>query len=263
MEEKRNLAEVVISIIGMAAKKFIDPFSGLPPEYMLSFLVGNQGVKCGYYLPVLNHWGFTEYNYLMWGIGGITLPWTHDDTWRWLAELSPDDRVLRDRAICYRGDWKACIEGIRAGQIMFVKDGRNLTVNAPIFSGGTRQGANILQGKMKRPWTSQKLEHHQEKCRFCGPMDGEKTETRGNLRYFTNAFTPYSWHWLITPTKEYLQAYSLSGFLTTDFLCEVFDIADELCQSRPDKDKPAELGIHMGSLAAQNMPHPHFAILQR
>ncbi len=78
-----NLASAISMIVNLYNTKFRSEDKGLRPDYMvaLKFLKGN--FSYGFYLPILNHWGATEYLALL-GDGRIILPWPHETTVEYL-----------------------------------------------------------------------------------------------------------------------------------------------------------------------------------
>ena len=85
LSEKRitNLAETLDQLIALCSEKFRSN-EGLPPDYQIGFRFAHfTGLLYGYYLPILNQWGFTEYFGLM-EKTPLILPWPHEETVEYL-----------------------------------------------------------------------------------------------------------------------------------------------------------------------------------
>lgn len=77
-----RISKVLIRIIDLYADKFRSD-RGLPPDYQVALRFRGGKLAYGFYLPVLNHWGATEYL----GVTGeqpVILPWPHEETVRHL-----------------------------------------------------------------------------------------------------------------------------------------------------------------------------------
>ncbi len=68
MERKTNtndLARLVTQTINHAQKKFADPETKLPPDFILSFSLTKERIDRATYTPILNHWGFDTFDYFI------------------------------------------------------------------------------------------------------------------------------------------------------------------------------------------------------
>lgn len=258
-----SFARLAHDIVVLCGEKFQNPDTQTKPDFMLSCLIGEEGVTQGYYLPILNHWGISQYNYFTWGCGGFVLPWTHQDTWQFL--MGNNREVPKTLLLQQCESWKAIVGGVRAGQIFFVQSPDQLE-KLPVISGGTRKGKELLERRMHSRQDSPALSHDANNCPFCKSEKGEvRFGAPGMLFKVMEAkFSPHSWHKIIVPAPEFVLehgacAYDLYG---PAFLKEVLDIACWYTLSRPQKNNPVQLGVHIGSFAGQNVGHMHFHMLQ-
>lgn len=76
------LARVLTRIIALYNTKFLST-QGLPPDYRITVRIRNGEIFAGWYVPVLNHWGFTEDSALL-ERQPIVLPWPHEVTVKFL-----------------------------------------------------------------------------------------------------------------------------------------------------------------------------------
>lgn len=259
-KSRKDLANLVTDTLCICNDKYRDPSSGLTPDFMLSFRLNREGFSKGFYLPILNHLGFDSFDYFTYGGGAVVLPWTHEDTYRYLLGLSEDSELPKDLKLNQVGKWKSCIGGIRAGQVLFTRNSEEDTSCLGTLSGGTRAGKDVVKSKMKRPWQVRLPEHDLTDCPLCNkPQKNE--ETHGDVKVFDNSNTPYNWHKLIVPTKGFYQAsvyddlflYAPERFERVLGLCE-----EVLSHSSLDNTK---LGLHKGYSAGQNIAHLHFHLV--
>ncbi len=75
----KDIAIVISKIVELYRKKFF------APDYCLGLRFQNQHFIYGFYVPILNNWGATEYLGLLEGTP-ITLPWPHSATVEFLKE---------------------------------------------------------------------------------------------------------------------------------------------------------------------------------
>lgn len=73
-----KLSEILTGIIKLYAEKFRSE-QGLPPDYQIALRFRNGELAYGFYLPVLNNWGTTEFLGLM-REQPVILPWPHEVT---------------------------------------------------------------------------------------------------------------------------------------------------------------------------------------
>jgi diadenosine tetraphosphate (Ap4A) HIT family hydrolase len=71
-------AEMICNLIDTFNLRF-QSAQGRPPHFIVGLKLSVGNLIYGYYLPVLNHWGFTEYFALMEGTP-LLMPWTYEDT---------------------------------------------------------------------------------------------------------------------------------------------------------------------------------------
>lgn len=81
-ETIREIAVLLSRVIRLYNEKFRST-QGLPPDYIVGFKFSEMRVQYGYYLPILNNWGFTEYFGILEGTPFI-LPWSHTETFEHL-----------------------------------------------------------------------------------------------------------------------------------------------------------------------------------
>lgn len=79
-----EMANLIASLIHIYEKSFISE-QGLPPDYMLILRFAERKLWYGTYVPILNHWGGTEYLGLLENTS-IVLPWPHEETARYIKE---------------------------------------------------------------------------------------------------------------------------------------------------------------------------------
>ncbi|MSU55009.1 MAG: hypothetical protein EXS46_00540 [Candidatus Taylorbacteria bacterium] len=265
MKMLNDLVVLIWNTIDLCQKKFANPNTGIGPSFLLSVTINSDGKLMAYYLPILNHWGFTEFDKLAYGMGKFTLPWPHIDTWRYLTDTDePDGDLLLDK----QGGWKALVGGIRAGQVFFVKetaDYHKLHLEKQVTSGGTRCGVELIRTKMRRAWGEGNLTHlSSQACSFCS---GEVLNPINvdNLIVFDNQGTPHPWHKMIVPNKRWLESNPLetkTQLLPLPMLSEILELILVLCGERKYPNLPVQFGIHAGTFGGQNMPHPHAHLLQ-
>jgi diadenosine tetraphosphate (Ap4A) HIT family hydrolase len=73
-----KIAELIHRIVAAFGERFVGT-EGFPPHFMLGLKIQTGTFKYGFYLPILNHWGFTEYFGLLEGTP-LLLPWPHEVT---------------------------------------------------------------------------------------------------------------------------------------------------------------------------------------
>jgi hypothetical protein len=79
-DERRrtSLAGTLDRLVRSAAAAFVSN-QGASPQFTLGLCFEGRKLCVGSYVPILNHWGFTEYLGLVTG-GPVVLPWPHDVT---------------------------------------------------------------------------------------------------------------------------------------------------------------------------------------
>ena len=257
--QNRNLATLVTDVISLGSSKFKDPDTGLEPNFMISLTLNRNSFLRGFYLPILNHWGFETFDYFTYNNGAIVLPWTHEDTWIYLTDSAEEDKVPSPPKLKGLEEWKAVVGGIRAGQVLFTKNSER--VNANLIAGGTRTGIKLIRDKMRRPWQKEFIKHPLEGCPFCyDRQDNERVV--GNLKVFDNLYTPYNWHKLIIPTRDFYQNKPREDYhlFNRGGLEEVLDLSLDIVNGA--NIKSAKLGVHKGYYAGQNIGHLHFHLLE-
>lgn len=73
-----RISRILTRLISLYADKFRSD-QGLPPDYQVALRFWGGKLAYGFYLPILNHWGATEYLGLM-GEQPVILPWPHEET---------------------------------------------------------------------------------------------------------------------------------------------------------------------------------------
>ncbi len=73
-----NLSNIVARLVALYAEKFCST-EGLAPDYQIGLKFVHGRFDYGIFVPILNHWGVTEYFALL-GTGPIILPWPHEET---------------------------------------------------------------------------------------------------------------------------------------------------------------------------------------
>lgn len=73
-----DLAGVLGRLVELCKRKFAST-EGLPPDFMVGIKFVGSKMAYGYYLPILNNWGFTEYFALLESTP-FTLPWSHEES---------------------------------------------------------------------------------------------------------------------------------------------------------------------------------------
>ncbi len=257
--QNRELASIAARTVSLCADKYKDPVSNLKPEFMLSFLMNNSNFTDGSYFPILNHWGYDSVNRITYGRGAIILPWPHEDTFTYLTDKEVNNSNL---IVDSEGEWKAIAGGIRGGQLLFTKD-ENLgkKLYTPTMSGGTRQGRNIVEAKMRRIWQIPELTHDIASCLLCKRSEEEKQDI-GEFSVLNNNYTPYPWHKLLIPSKKFYEegGHDKKYLYNSESLEQVLDLA--LNVSSRENIKNADLGVHVGYHAGQNIGHLHFHFIK-
>jgi diadenosine tetraphosphate (Ap4A) HIT family hydrolase len=77
-----TLAVLLLAVIDLYAERFKST-ERLPPHYMVGLKIRDGYLCYGFYVPILNHWGATEYFGLL-GEQPLILPWPHEETVRHL-----------------------------------------------------------------------------------------------------------------------------------------------------------------------------------
>jgi len=83
-ETAAALAAFLTRIIDLYADRYRSK-QGLPPDYMVGIKLVRQRFVYGYFLPILNNWGFTEY-FALFERAPLILPWSHADSLRLLKK---------------------------------------------------------------------------------------------------------------------------------------------------------------------------------
>ena len=228
---------------------------------MLSVRMHTAARINGYYLPILNQWGWNEYDHLVYGDGVFSLPFTHEDIWRYLTDKikqsAPSELVLAKR-----GKWKAVVGGIRVGQVFFVRESaeyRTLGLEKQIKGGSMNRGPAFVATQMRRSWEDAPLIHTIKTCAFCrGEVDNPVT--RGDFIIFDNRFKPHLWHKVVVPNKALLQQFPPDPFtrlLHPKMLSGMLSLLPELWEQRKEPHRRVQCGLHFGVSAGQTMAHPH------
>ena len=257
----KDLAVLVTEVIEQTSRKFSDPLTGLAPDFMLSIMINSSGVERGTYIPILNHWGFDSFDYLTYqDNGSLVLPWTHVDTFRYLNDLPEDSIVPDPLRLNGFGTWNAAVGGIRAGQVLFYKNGDKTPKYPNIISGGTRTSIDIIRGKMRRPWQKEAPKHNIQDCPMCNRTQKDEV-VYGDLKSFSNPYTPFSWHKMITPTRKFHEVSKVEDYYLYNSLGfnEVLNLAEKILVESGRES--AKLGVHKGYSAGQNLGHLHFHLL--
>ena len=75
-----NIAAVIYRIVVLYARQFTSRVGAqLAPDFTIGLIYDGKKFVYGTYIPILNHWGSTEYLALL-GQQAITLPWPHEQT---------------------------------------------------------------------------------------------------------------------------------------------------------------------------------------
>ena len=77
-----DFASVLATVLSVLLKQYSKNFKsvqGLPPDFVLTMKFVGRQMKYGSYIPILNHWGFTEYLGLI-ESRPLILPWPHETT---------------------------------------------------------------------------------------------------------------------------------------------------------------------------------------
>jgi hypothetical protein len=75
-----NIATVIDRIVTLYWNKFTSRVGArLAPDFTIGLIYDGKKFVYGTYVPVLNHWGSTEYMALL-GQQAVTLPWPHEQT---------------------------------------------------------------------------------------------------------------------------------------------------------------------------------------
>lgn len=73
-----SLGESLSRVIDLYAERFRST-EGFAPDYMIGLMFREKKFRYGFYLPILNHWGTTEY-FALFGEEPVILPWSHEVT---------------------------------------------------------------------------------------------------------------------------------------------------------------------------------------
>jgi hypothetical protein len=258
--ELDDFTTLVQDPLELCQRRFADPESGKGPSCILSVRLHAAGLN-GYYLPILNHWGWNEYDHLVYGDGVLSLPFSHEDTWRYLTD-SAESSIPEDRILEKRGSWKAVVGGIRVGQVFFVRDVgeyRALGLEKHVKGGFLHRGPAFVASQMRRMWEEVPLTHAPDTCAFCAG-DVNNPVTRGDFIIFDNRFKPHPWHKVVVPRKGLLERFHSNPstrLLHPKVLAGMLHLLPELWEQRREPDKRMQCGIHFGVLGGQNMAHPH------
>ncbi|MDD5193717.1 MAG: hypothetical protein PHF67_03975 [Candidatus Nanoarchaeia archaeon] len=252
----KTLAEIVTGTVALCQDKFKDPETGRGPDYSLELRYSRpqQSYSLGFYVPALNNLGANDWSALTLRDSSVVLPWPHEDSWRLLMDEylgePPSELVVSQNQ-----NWKAVVAGIKAGQVIFTPD--RIPSCAPTISGGSRAGKEVIRGKMKRPWQVHLKEHNLDSCELCNGSQINPT-VEGDLKIFSNNSTPYPFHRMIIPTKEYYQSCRDSNEFLTDpqRLGLILETASRLSDESGFDN--LRLLVHIGYTGGQNYPHLHF-----
>jgi len=259
--ELGDLITLIQETLDQCQKKFADPRTGRGPSCILSVRMHSLTRMSGYYLPILNHWGWNEYDHMVYGDGVFSLPFSHEDIWRYLTgtmtQPAPSELVFATR-----GRWKAVVGGIRVGQIFFVRESaeyRKLGLEEQIKGGSMNRGPAFVASQMRRSWEDTPLTHTTKTCAFCrGEVNNPVS--RGDFIIFDNRFKPHPWHKVVVPSKTFLQQFPpdpLTRLLHPKMLSGMLNLMPELWGQRKELSQRVQCGLHFGVSAGQTMSHPH------
>ncbi|MEK6855289.1 MAG: hypothetical protein AABX73_03640 [Nanoarchaeota archaeon] len=260
----KDLAQLAIEVVCDCQEKCKDPETGLNPDFGLSFhLDKTKGVLSGSYTPILNHLGYDSNHYIVFGEGHIVKPWTDEDFWRFLKQSYDEQNAPDPLLISENQSFRAVVGGYRAGQIIFAakpnSPWNDFKRKTKILSGGSRQGKEVVQRKMKRPWQNAPFIHSIDGCPFCRDETEPGEIREGELRVLNNIQTPYDFHKLIVPTRY---TYERGKDASEDFLYDssgfnqVLDLSQKILDD--NKKERALFGVHIGFLGGQNLAHLHY-----
>lgn len=257
-----SLTELVTKTISLAQERFANPETLRQPQFCLSFEMNSSGIIGAKYTPILNNIGFDSIDYLCDGKGGLVLPWTYEDTYRYLLKLEDSSPINSNLIIDYFENWNAIIGGVKPGQIFFTQD-NSVDIKTPVIAGGTRKGKDIIYSKMNRNWDTTNLVHNLDDCPLCNKSQMDEVIS-GNLKSFTNSNTPWKYHKMIIPTKKFYQDNKQDTLYLTDsnHLAELLGLAQSLYLDYTNSSR-LTLGIHRGILGGQNLAHFHAHLVDR
>ncbi len=256
-----DLIKLIQEITERCQKRFADPRSGKGPSCLLSLRMETMSCLIGYYLPILHHFGWNEYDHLVYGDGIFSLPFSHADVWRYLTGKERKE-VPSDRVLAEHGVWKAVVGGIRAGQVFFIRDlaeYRKLGLEDKVKGGSLDRGSGFVASRMKRLWNEFPLPHVENGCAFCAG-DIQNPIKRGDFIIFDNRFKPHPWHKVVIPSKELLKRLPpdpVTGLLHPKMLSGMLRLLPELCEERRDRNCRVSCGLHLGVFGGQTLAHPH------
>ncbi|MDO8564701.1 MAG: hypothetical protein Q7R88_01770 [bacterium] len=256
--ELDDLIALIESTLELCQKKFVDPRSGKGPSCLLSLRLHDDGSINGYYLPILNQWGWNEYDHIVYGDGCFSLPCSHEDTWHYLTGRREGSS---ERVLASKGNWKAVLGGIRVGQVFFVRDiseYQGLGLEKHIQGGSMHRGPAFVKSMMQRSWEQPRLDHAPDTCPFC-MGDVNLPVVRGDFIVFDNRFKPHPWHKVVVPSEQLLRRFpsdNNTGLLHPQVLSGMLKLLPELWEQRKEPRR-VQCGIHFGVLSGQTMAHPH------
>lgn len=264
--ELTALADLIQETLFLCQRRFVDPETGRGPSHMLSVHRYADGTYNGYYLPILYQWGWNEYDHIVYGNGIFSMPFSHEDVWRFLT--GRDDRPAPlELLLAENKEWKAICGGIRAGQVFFVRDDaeyRELDLVRHIKGGSMHRGSAFVASQMRRAWEAEPFSHTESACAFCdGDMNNPRK--RGDFIVFDNRFKPHPWHKVVVPSRALLKRFPPDpnlNLLNPRMLQGMLALLPELWAERQEPNRRALCGMHFGALAGQTIAHPHLHVRQ-